>query len=159
MSMPESMKEELQAWNGGDGIDLETWLDSAGDYSLAVGYTEIFCPKFVEHKGYILAAEEPLHEEYLRNLKGFESREGATPKSVEWVMNHFHLSFIHLGSKDISPDKLVFLGNALKETYEARLSYFFPDKPCIVEFHIPDDQYNFEAYQITFWQAKHDQSA
>ena len=83
----------------------------------------------------------------------FENQKGSTPKSVEAVLNHLHIEDIqHLGCEDISADKLLALGNVLKEIYQAKLSWQFPDRPCIVEFYVPDDKDNFIDYQITFWQ-------
>jgi len=49
-----------------------------------------------------------------------------------------------------------FLGEKLKAIYEARLAYLFPGKPCIVEFYKPDDEQDLEAYQLSFWQEKHE---
>jgi len=103
-------------------------------FSLAVGYATIFWPAFTLFEGYILPAGFP--EDALR---GFE-RNGTSRKSVEWVMNHLHIADIQHGScRDISKDKLLVLGNVLKEIYEARLQWQFPDRPSKVGFFIPDD--------------------
>ncbi len=159
MKIPESMKKELGAWNNGKGIDLESWVGCSGSFSLAVGYTTILCPKFIEFEDYIFVGDEPIYEEGIETTRGFESQEGSTPKSVEWVLNHLHIADIqYQGCEDISADKLIILGNALKDTYEARLSFFFPEKPCVVEFYIPDDPNEFDEYQISFWQKKHEQN-
>ena len=58
MQIPESMKEELQAWNNGAGIDLEAWISCMGNYNLAVGYASLFCPEFVEFENYIFVGDE-----------------------------------------------------------------------------------------------------
>jgi hypothetical protein len=49
----------------------------------------------------------------------------------------------------------MFIGNALKKIYEARLAYLFPQKPCVVQFYIPEDKTNLTDYQISFWQVMH----
>jgi hypothetical protein len=157
MNIPESMREELQAWNNGKGIDLESWVGCSGSFSLAVGYTTIFCPNFIEFDDYIFVGNEPLDDQAIKNVRSFESQEGSTPKSVEWVINHLHIADIqYRGCEDISSDKLLLLGSALKETYAARLAYLFPTKPCVVEFYIPDDPDEFDDYQLSFWQKKHE---
>lgn len=150
--IPESMQEELAAWNNGKGIDLESWVSCSGNFRLAVGYTTIFWPKFVEFDGYIL------HEGFsLESLRGFENQDGATRQSTEWVMNHQHLDGIQYGGcEDLSKDKILLLGNTLKEIYQAKLSWQFPDKPCTVEFFAPEDEDDLAAYQISFWQTKHE---
>lgn len=152
MDIPESMKAELAAWNNGGGIDLESWVGCEGRFALAVGYAEIFWPEFVEFDGYIL------RKDFSENsLRGFESQQDSTRKSVEWLMNHVHLDSIqYLGCEDISKDKLVALGTVLKEIHEAKLKWQYPDKPCIVEFFIPDNTDDLNRYQISFWQARHE---
>ena len=155
MEIPNSMVDELAAWNNGDGISLEGWIGCEGNFRLAVGYMSLFWPEFVAFEDYILA--KGFDE---KTLRGFESRAGATAKSVEWVMNHIHLDSIqHLGCPDLSSDKLLFLGDRLKEIYQAKLHWQFPERPCVVEFYKPDDPENLVDYQISFWQKKHEERA
>ncbi len=156
MKIPDSMKKELGAWNQGKGMDLDSWISCSGNYSLAVGYSTIFCPNFIEFEEYILSADE-IDEAILKSIRGFEYQAGSTPKSVEWVINHLHIADIHYGDcEDLSVDKVLIIGDALKNIYEARLSYLFPSKPCVVEFYKPEDPRDLEDYQISFWQKKHE---
>ena len=153
METPISMKAELAAWNGGAGISLDDWVSCAGNFGLAVGYLTVFWPKFILFEDYILG--EGVTEEQVRS---FKAREGATPKSIESVLNHVHLDSIQYGGcPDISRDKLVLLGNALKEIYQAKLKWQFPDRPCVVEFYQPEDPDDFAEYQVSFWQEKHNE--
>jgi hypothetical protein len=148
MKVPESMKAELSAWNNGDGIDLETWVANKGSFSLAVGYTSIFWPQFVEFDGYIL--REGFSEE---SLRGFERQQNGNRLAVEATMNHLHIADVqHYNCEDASKDKLLMLGNVLKEIYEAKLQWQFPDKPCTVKFFTPDDPEDLFGYEISFWQ-------
>ena len=148
MNTPESMKADLAAWNNGQGIDLESWIGCVGNFSLAVGYLTVFCPEFVEFDGYILRkgfTEESLH--------GFEESCAGNKKAVEAVLNHLHIADIqHYGCEDFSKDKAILLGRKLKEIYEARLQWQFPNKPCVVSFYEPDNDEDLVEYQITFWQ-------
>ncbi len=50
------MKSELAAWNGGKGVDIESWVCASGSYKLAVGYAECFWPEFVLVEDYIVRA-------------------------------------------------------------------------------------------------------
>ncbi len=148
MNVPKSMEAELAAWNNGQGIDLESWIGCVGNFSLAVGYLSVFCPEFVEFEGYIL--REGFSED---SLRGFEESCAGNKKAVEAVMNHLHIADIqHYGCEDLSKDKVVLLGSKLKEIYEAKLQWQFPNKPCVVSFYEPDDENALIAYEITFWQ-------
>jgi hypothetical protein len=148
MKIPESMTAALAAWNNGKGIDLESWIGCEGNFSLAVGYTTIFWPDFVEFDGYIL--RNGFSEE---SLRAFEKREASNRKSVESLMNHLHIADVqYLGCADASADKLLLLGKVLEEIYQAKLQWQFPDKPCTVHLFIPDDPEKLTEYQISFWQ-------
>jgi len=155
MEIPPSMSAELQEWNSGKGIDLESWVSCSGNFALAVGYITVFWPKFVEFDGYIL--REGFSEEALRS---FEARENQDRKTVEWVMNHLHIADIQYhGCKDLSKDNIRVLGATLQEIYSAKLKAQFPQAPCIVEFYQPDNENDLFEYQISFWQAKHEPTA
>lgn len=146
------MAAELQRWNNGEGIDLESWINCSGSFSLAVGYITIFWPKFVEFDGYIL--RDGFSEDALRS---FESADGYDRTAVERVMNHLHIADIqHFGCEDISRDKIQVLGSTLHEIYTARLKAQFPQTPCIVEFYQPEDGDDLLGYQISFWQERRD---
>lgn len=147
MKIPQSMKDELGAWNNGSGIDLEGWVSFSGNYSLAVGYITLFWPDFVEFEGYILRQDFSLD-----SLRGFEAQAGSTRKSVEWVMNHLHLADLHATEEDLAVDKLLILGQTLKQIYEAKLASQFPHAPCMVEFYKPEDPDEILDYQLSFWQ-------
>jgi hypothetical protein len=151
MEAPESMRAELAAWDNGAGTDIETWIACEGNFSLAVGYASLFWPIFTLFEGYILPkgfSEDSLH--------GFEQN-GSSRKSVEWLMNHLHIADIqHSDCEDISKDKLLVLGGVLREIYEAKLKWQFPDRPCTVEFFIPDDPDDLMEYQLSFWQKCHE---
>lgn len=152
--IPSSMQAELGAWNDGKGIDLDTWIGYEGNFSLAVGYTTLFWPSFIELGDYIFF--EGVQES---NVRQFEQALGSTPQSVEWVLNHRHLSDFHGYDKDMSADKIIALGNVLKEIYKAKLKFQFPDKPCVVEFYQPEDKELLDEYQLSFWQKKHEPKA
>ena len=151
MDIPDSMKAELAEWNGGKGIDLHGYVCGLGNFRLAVGYSTVFWPKFEAREQYILvegSSDEIIH--------GFELQEKHNAQSVEAVLNHLHLEDIQACEcDDISADKLLFLGQTLKEIYEAKLAWQFPDRPCTVKLYIPDDPSNYREYQITFWQNAH----
>ncbi len=149
MNVPESMKAELAAWNNGRGVDLEDWICCMGNYNLAIGYLSIFCPEFVEFEGYIL--RDGFSKDALRSFEEGSTRDR---KSVEAVMNHLHIVDIH--HEDLSKDKVILLGRKLKEIYEARLQWQFPEKPCTVSFYEPETDEDLLDYEITFWQKAHE---
>jgi len=152
MQIPESMKAQLGAWNNGRGIDLESWIGCQGSFSLAVGYAVIFWPGFVRYNGYIL------RKDFSKDaLEGFEAQNQGNRQAVEVVMNHLHIADIqHLGCEDLTNDKIIFLGNVLKDIYEVKLEHLFPDSPCTVSLYVPDDSEDLMAYEISFWQKKHE---
>jgi hypothetical protein len=149
---PESMVAELSAWNDGDGIDLESWVQYAGNFKLFVGYSAFFWPRFTLFEDYILREGFSM-----QTLRGFERDQAGNKASIESVMNHQHIADIHGNDHEgVSEDKIVFLGKVLKEIYEAKLRSQFPDRPCVVKFYEPEDRTNLVEYQLSFWQKKHE---
>jgi methyl coenzyme M reductase subunit C len=72
-------------------------------------------------------------------------------------MNHLHIADIqYFGCEDASKDKLLLLGNVLKEIYQAKLLWQLADRPCSVELYIPDDEEDLLEYQLSFWQTCHE---
>ena len=72
-------------------------------------------------------------------------------------MNHLHLADIQAAETgDISSDKLLAIGNTLKEILEAKLQWQFPERPCVVEFYVPEDEEDYLEDQISFWQLEHE---
>jgi hypothetical protein len=146
--IPESMRSELAAWNNGRGISLLDWTANTGSFSLAVGYSELFWPRFVAFEKYVFAEGFGLE-----GLRSFERNPEATRQSIEQMMNHFHITDIHhAASTDIAADKLVILGSRLREIYAAKLAFEFTDREFSVEFFQPDDPGELQDYQITFFQ-------
>ena len=146
------MIPELSAWNGGHEIKLESWIECVGSFKQAVGYATIFWPQFVLFEDYIL--RESFNME---SLRGFE-KQCTSRAGVEWVMNHLHITDIHCNDfKSVSEDKILFLGNVLKEIYQAKLASQFPDRPCMVEFHEPEQRTQLIDFQLSFWQKKHEE--
>jgi hypothetical protein len=151
-NVPPSMVAELAVWNDGRGVSLKTWVECVGDFKLAVGYSMIFWPNFVLFEDFIL--REGFN---LESLRGFEKGKSEDKASVEWVMNHLHIADIHCNDREnVSEDKIVFLGNALKGIYEVKLRSQFPDRPCVVDFYEPEDKSNLIEFQLSFWQKKHE---
>lgn len=155
MDIPSSMRAELGKWNDGRGIELEPWVGCEGRFSLAIGYLTIFWPQLELIDGYIL--HKGVHE---TSINEWKARAGSARHSVEAMLNHRHLKDVQHGQcSDCSADKLLTLGSALKEIYEAKLRWQFPDRPCVVSLFVPEDSESLDEYEITFWQIAHELSA
>jgi hypothetical protein len=142
------MLAELSEWNNGKGIDLKSWVGCSGNFRLAVGYSTIFWPQFVLFEDYIL-----FDGFSVESLRGFEHQQKGNRRAVEAVMNHLHIADIqYYGCEDITEERIVFIGRILKQIYEAKLKWQFPDRPCEVSFYEPDDRRKLMEFEITFWQ-------
>jgi hypothetical protein len=74
---------ELKSWNGGKGVDIETWISCEGDHKHLIGYAQILWPDFVEHDGCIFlggSIDEDNYRAWLAQTKGDKKR-------VEAVIN------------------------------------------------------------------------
>ncbi len=149
---PADMLPELSEWNNGKGISLENWAGCEGSFQLAVGYSTIYWPQFVLIEDYIV--REGCSREVVID---YEAKCKEDKQVVERVLNHLHLDSIqYLGCPDISTQRLIFLGEILREIHIAKLAWQFPDRPCEVEFRRPEDPANWVGYELSFWQKKHE---
>jgi hypothetical protein len=144
----DSLIPELKDWNNGAGIDIGSWIGCAGNFELAIGYSTIFWPQFVEFEGYVL--REGFSIESLRSFESGSCK--GRRSSVEAAMNHLHVADIqHYGCEGANRERLVYLGRVLREIYTVKLSWQFPDRNFEVSF---DDSNvdTLDGYQLTFFQ-------
>lgn len=138
---------DLKDWNNGKGIDPESWVGCEGNFRLAAAYSMIFWPEFTELDGMIFRGQmdrETL-DSWMLGCSGDR-------RCVEATVNHLHiLDLHHFDCPDASIDRIVYLGNVLKEIYQAKLATQFPDRNVVVEFHEPPDK-ELRGYQLTFYQ-------
>lgn len=143
---------ELQAWNGGAGIDAQSWIECVGNYEWATGYSLIFWPSFVRFGDYVL--RRGFSEE---SLRGFERqpRPGNTSAeairaSIEAVINHVHIADIHC-NVEATEAQLRYLGRVLKDIHEVKLQRDFPSLRFTVSFNDEPDL-DLIDYELSFWQ-------
>jgi hypothetical protein len=137
----------LPAWNDGGGISVEDWVACVGNFELAVGYSRLFWPDFVEHEGCVFFAGFSAE-----SYRGFVAQCDGDRRRVEAVMNHRHV-FAHFSHADGSAtaEQVVYLGRVLKDIWQAKLARDFPGRRFVVRF----DEGPFEdlgGYEVTFWQ-------
>jgi hypothetical protein len=138
---------EMRDWNNGRGIDIRSWIGCSGSFQLAIGYSTVFWPRFVEFEEYVLREGFSV-----QSLRQFEEACAGDRRRVEAVMNHLHLADIqYYGCEDLTRERVVYLGQVLHEIYEAKLAWQFPDRRfevCSDDAHLDDVM----DYEITFFQ-------
>jgi hypothetical protein len=142
---------ELKSWNGGKGVDIETWISCEGDHKHLIGYARILWPDFVEHDGCILlggSLDEANYQAWLAQTKGDQKR-------VEAVMNHQHIVDLFSRSHHEPPTRevIVYIGRVMKDILQAKLNRDFPSRKVTVTF-AEDGVGDLVDYQITFFQER-----
>ena len=139
---------ELSSWNNGAGITPEDWVGCVGNFELAIGYSRLFWPDFVEHDGLVFLADGFSDDGY----RDWTRHSSGDRRAVETVMNHRHVfdHFSHHGGT-ASEEQVVYLGRVLKEIWQAKLARDFPGRRFVVSF--PEDPVDYLTdYEVTFWQ-------
>jgi len=142
---------EIKNWNGGKGVDVETWIGCEGDHKHLIGYARILWPDFVEHDGCIFLGEsldEANYRVWLAQTKGDR-------KKVEAVMNHQHIVDLFSRSHHEPPSRevVVYVGRLMKDILQTKLTHNFPDRTITVIF-AEDGVNDLADYQITFFQER-----
>ena len=138
---------ELPAWNNGAGISVESWIGCAGNFELAVGYSRLFWPDFVEHEDCVFFADFAVD-----SYRGFMDQCNGDRRRVETVMNHRHVFdyFSHAGGS-ATEAQIIYLGRVLKDIWQAKLMRDFPHRHFVVSF--PEGPYeDLIDYEVSFWQ-------
>lgn len=142
---------ELPLWNNGAGIDVESWLGCMGNFQLAIAFSTLFWPRFVEFEDCVLFDEFSPD-----SFQGFMRQTRGNRAAVEHVMNHRHLldlfsSPVGEASEKPTPEQLDYLGNILQEVWQVKLSHDFPHRKVTVVFEraAPED---LLSYIVTFYQ-------
>jgi hypothetical protein len=145
---PDQLIAELPRWNDGDGVEARDWIGMTGRYDLAVGYSLVFWPRFLQFEGYVLR-EEVFDEP---NLRSWERAHPGKPQDIEAILNHLHITDLHRNDDTLTEAQARYLGRTLKTIWETKLKLDFPDRAFIVDF---DDEPDLDLidYEITFWQA------
>jgi hypothetical protein len=139
---------ELPDWNNGNGIDVQSWIDCSGDFQLAVGYTTLFWPRFIEFDGHVLREGFSID-----SFRSFQQQCNGSRRSVESVMNHLHIASIHYHDlRSFTVDHALYLGRTLREIYQAKLAWQFPSSRFEIIFD-ESEQLDLMAYEITFYQS------
>ena len=142
-----SLIPELPKWNDGRGISVEAWVACAGSFELAVGYSRLFWPDFVEHESCVFFADfSP--DSYC----GFMERCKGDRRAVESVMNHRHVFdyFSHHGGS-ATEAQIVYLGRLLRDIWQAKLARDFPGRKFVVDFFEGPFE-DLIQYEVTFCQ-------
>lgn len=141
---------ELNDWNNGKGIDIQSWICCVGRFDHAVGYGHLFWPEFTIYDDCVMFAGFSI-ESYQNWIEQTSGHRG----SVEAVMNHRHiLDLFCADESDVSRDLVIHLGRLLKEIWSCKLKRDFPDRDIVVSF--PDEHYDdLITYEITIYHKKH----
>ncbi|MBD0314129.1 MAG: hypothetical protein ICV86_15100 [Microcoleus sp. T3-bin5] len=117
---------DFQQWKKANGDDFSLWdyLFGAANIEIAIAFTKLFWPDFVEHEGGIFLSEafnSEIYEQWKIEL-------GNDIAAIEQVMNHQHVDDILPGAQNASTDNLLYLGQALAQMWESRLKSLYPQR-------------------------------
>ncbi len=142
---------ELGQWNNGKGISIEGWISCIGNIRHAIGYSRLFWPNFVEHKGCIFLAS---HFDEAKFNDWAESTNWNLT-AIESVINHLHILDLFPNDSEATKEQIIYLGGNLKKMWEAKLAFDFPSAQISVIFdYDKDDPDGLLGFEITFFQKR-----
>ena len=142
-----SMLTSYEPWMKEKSLGFWSFLDARADIELAVAFSKLFWPDFVEADGCIFLAERydpQLVEQWQQQLRG--DRAG-----IEKVVNHVHLYDLFNNSPGSTPDLLFYqyLGQVLLTCWSAALERAFPGRQFEFTYLTEPDEYG---PTLSFWQ-------
>jgi hypothetical protein len=104
ISLNADQLSDFQQWKKANGDDFSLWdyLFGSANIEIAIAFTKLFWPDFVEHEGGIFLSEafnSQIYEQWKIEL-------GNDVAAIEQVMNHQHIDDILPGAENASIDNL-----------------------------------------------------
>jgi hypothetical protein len=144
---------ELRAWreHNNTEIDPQSWVSSEGNWELAIAYSTVFWPQFVEIDEMVFA-----YGTTPETVKEWFKQTGGDKAATEATINHIHILHMHhpgLWAK-VSRDQILYLGRTLKAIYSTKLKHDFPERDFVFDFDETESQ-SLSEYQFFWYQKRH----
>lgn len=125
---------DFQQWKQANDEDFSLWdyLSGVATVEMAIAFTKLFWPDFVEHEKGIFLAEAfdvQIYQDWKEKL-------GCDISAIERMMNHQHIDDLLPGADRVGIENLVYLGNAIATMWESRLQSLYPGR----EFQVNCDR-------------------
>lgn len=157
MTNEHTLVPELKDWKkeNGEKFDLQDWIACEGNIRLAIGYSVIFWPAFIEFNDCVFIKSNFSIDNYEEWTKS-DSVENY--KQIEGIINHIHILDLFAWEKqeDINYDQVIYLGNILKNIYYLKLRADFPERQIMVTFNDDLKTDDLIDYQLTFYQVENE---
>jgi hypothetical protein len=142
-----------EAHEGTDTSNFEVldFVSAFGNPLDAFAYSYLFWPDFVEFEGTIFH-QGVIEDEDDRSRIRVALSTFSTPQEVEQSFNQFLIpnDFFSAGLSTTSDEENIYLAERLAEIWKIRLAGLFPNKKCIVELQL--EQENHEGPTIVVYQ-------
>ncbi|MEQ8995515.1 MAG: hypothetical protein RID53_03295 [Coleofasciculus sp. B1-GNL1-01] len=124
LSLNTTQMSDFQQWKQINGDDFSLWdyLAGVSNIEVALAFTKVFLPDFVEHEGGIFLSEAFNLEIY----EQWKAQLGDNIASIEQVMNHQHIDDLLPGSESAGIDNLFYLGQVIKQMWKNHLKSLYP---------------------------------
>ena len=144
---------ELKDWKkeNGQGFDIRDWVSCEGDIKMAIGYSVIFWPEFLEFQDCVFIKSHFSVD----NFHEWTKSESVTNYGqIESVINHIHILdlFTFAKQNEVNVEQIKYLGNVLGEIYSTKLNADFPNRKFNVTFNGNEELDDLMDYQLTFHQ-------
>ncbi|WP_028972888.1 hypothetical protein [Spirochaeta cellobiosiphila] len=154
----EKLIPELKSWKkeNGDDFDISDWTRCEGNIQLAIGYSFMFWPNFIEHEGCVFI-ESRFSVDSFETWKKIESIEYYS--QIESVLNHFHILdlFVWEQQNESSKNQVLYLGKKLLEIYKTKLKADFPNYLFDISFNDNIETNELIDYQLVFHRIENEQ--
>lgn len=137
---------DFQRWKKANSDDFSLWdyLFGVSSVEVALAFTKLFWPDFVEHEGGIFLSEAFNSQIYER----WKAQMGNDIAEIEKVMNHQHIDDILPGAENVSTENLFYLGQAIAQMWESRLNLLYPHQRFQVGCNQEDHTVVVTFYQV-----------
>ncbi|MFI5131559.1 MAG: hypothetical protein ACHQFX_16270 [Chitinophagales bacterium] len=153
MNQFQNLIPEIKEWQSVNGqkFDVDDWIAIEGNIKLAIGYSSIYWPDFIEYEDCVFLKSH-------FSLDGFNQWRNVDYvkyfSQIEYVINHIHILdlFAPENQQEITKDQIIYLGEILREIYETKLTAQFENRQFTVTFNGKEEVNELIDYELSFHQ-------
>lgn len=117
-------------------FSLQNYIESRGSFELALAFSELFWPRFVEHRDCIIRADGFTEE----NFGAWHERLAGDSVAIERVLNLIHVrDLVPSDTTELSSAAYLHLAELLVEMWTARVRILFPNRSFVIRLESSGD--------------------
>ena len=146
LSLNANQLTEFQNWKqvNSENFSLIDYLFGVSNMEVAIAFTKLFWPDFIEYENGVFFASTFNSEIYAQ----WKEKLGHDIGAIERVINHKHIDDLLPGAENVGYENLLYLAQVLTQMWESRLKLLYPDRHFKMQLNQDEGSVVLMFYQV-----------